>query len=225
LIAPTEEDVAGNEEVSVDGNGEEAERVKHAADPGAPTAAQVEDHRKTHIPYRSWCKWCVLGRGRGIQHRKSAGASAVPIIGVDYFFLTKGGIFTRRELEFAVSAEGDAQLEVARTKGDVVKYLLVRCFLTKAVFAHMVPQKGLDENNVACDFVLGDLEWYGHTRIILKSDNGPAVKASSLVSSSWQRSKARTSSSWVRSSRLPMTLSQTATRKSECALYEGSSGL
>ena len=177
MIAPTEEDVAGNEEVSVDGNGEEAERVKHAADPGAPTAAQVEDHRKTHIPYRSWCKWCVLGRGRGIQHRKSAGASAVPIIGVDYFFLTKGGIFTRRELEFAVSAEGDAQLEVARTKGDVVKYLLVRCFLTKAVFAHMVPQKGLDENNVACDFVLGDLEWYGHTRIILKSDNEPAVKA------------------------------------------------
>ena len=41
----------------------------------------------------------------------------------------------------------------------------------------MVPQKGLDENNVACDLVLGDLEWYGHTRISLKSDNEPAVKA------------------------------------------------
>ena len=110
MIAPTEEDVGVDEEVNVDGNGEEAERVKHATDPGAPTAAQVEDHRKTHIPFRSWCKWCVLGRGRGIQHRSSAGASAVPIIGVDYFFLTKGGVFTRRELDFAVSAEGDVQL-------------------------------------------------------------------------------------------------------------------
>ena len=144
MIAPSGEDVAGNEEVSVDGNGEEAERVKHAVDPGAPTAAQVEDHRKTHIPYRSWCKWCVLGRGRGIQHRSSAGASAVPIIGVDYFFLTKGGVFSRRELDYAMSVEGDVQIEAARTQGEVVKYLLVRCFLSKNVFAHMVPQKGLE---------------------------------------------------------------------------------
>ena len=41
----------------------------------------------------------------------------------------------------------------------------------------MVPQNGLGENNVACDFVLGDLEWLGHTRVIMKSDNEPAVKA------------------------------------------------
>ena len=177
MIAPTEEDVGADEEVNVDGNGEEAERVKHAVDPSAPTAAQVDDHGKTHIPYRSWCKWCVLGRGRGIQHRSSAGASAVPIIGVDFFFLTKGGVFPRRELDYAVSAEGDAQSEAARAQGEVVKYLLVRCFLSKNVFAHMVPQKGLDENNVACDFVLGDLEWLGHTRLIMKSDNEPAVKA------------------------------------------------
>ena len=176
MIAPTEEDVGEGTELNIDGNGEEAEPIKHAADPGAPTAAQVEEHRKTHIPFRSWCKWCVLGRGRGIQHRK-AGASDIPIIGVDYFFLTKGGVFARRELEYAVSDEGEAELEAARARGDVAKYLLVRCFLSKSVFSHLVPQKGLDERNVACDFVLGDLEWLGHTRIILKSDNEPAVQA------------------------------------------------
>ena len=97
LIAPTEDDVGVDSEVSVDGNGEEAETVKHAADPGAPTAKQVEEHRETHIPFRSWCKWCVLGRGRGIQHRKT-GASTVPIIGLDYFFRTKGGVQRRGEL-------------------------------------------------------------------------------------------------------------------------------
>ena len=176
MIAPTEEEVGADTELRVDGNGEEAEPVKHVTDPGAPTAQQVEDHRKTHIPYRSWCKWCVLGRGRGIQHRK-AGASDVPIIGVDYFFLTKGGIFRRRELDYALTGEGESELEAARTSGDVVKYVLVRCFASKSVFAHMVPQKGLDEKNVACDFVLGDLEWLGHTRIIMKSDNEPAVQA------------------------------------------------
>ena len=60
LIAPTEEDVGEDSEVSVDGNGEEAEPVKHAAGPGAPTQKQVEEHRETNIPSRSWCKWCVL---------------------------------------------------------------------------------------------------------------------------------------------------------------------
>ncbi len=70
---------------------------------------------------------------------------------------------------------GEAQLEAARAKGDVVKYPLVRCVLSKAVFSHLVPQKGLDEKNVACDFVLGDLGWLGHTRIVMKSDNEPAI--------------------------------------------------
>jgi hypothetical protein len=45
------------------------------------------------------------------------------------------------------------------------------------VFGHLVPQKGLDERNIACDFVLGDLEWLGHTRVIVKADNEPAVQA------------------------------------------------
>ena len=50
--------------------------------------------------------------------------------------------------------------------------------LTKNVFAHMVPQTGFVENNVACDLVLGgDFAWLGHTRITLRSDNGPGVRA------------------------------------------------
>jgi len=101
----------------------------------------------------------------------------VPIIGVDYFFLTKGGVHTRKELEFSMTPEGEEELEAARSRGDLVKYLLVRCFQQKAVFAHLVPQKGFDDKNIACDFVLGDLEWLGHTRLIMKSDNEPAVKA------------------------------------------------
>ena len=93
MIAPTEEDVGADNEVSVDGNGEEAEPVRHVADPGAPSKKQVDEHRETHIPFRSWCKWCVLGRGRGTQHRKAC-TSTVPIVGVDGFFFAKGGVFT-----------------------------------------------------------------------------------------------------------------------------------
>ena len=37
--------------------------------------------------------------------------------------------------------------------------------------------EGLYEKNVACDFVLGDFEWLGHTRITLRSENGPVIWA------------------------------------------------
>ena len=94
----------------------------------------------------------------------------MPIIGVDYFFLTKGGVHTRKELEFSLTPGGETELEAARSRDDLVKCLLVRCFHHKAVFAHLVPQKGLDEKNIACDFVLQDLEWLGRTRIIPKSE-------------------------------------------------------
>ena len=34
-----------------------------------PTAAQVAQHSLTHLPYRSWCKWCVMARRPNSQHR------------------------------------------------------------------------------------------------------------------------------------------------------------
>ena len=77
------EDGEDGEEISIEaGNDTEVEPVRIAADPGKPTDRQIEEHRMTHIPFRSWCRWCVLGRGRGLQHRARAG-SLIPIIGMD----------------------------------------------------------------------------------------------------------------------------------------------
>ena len=47
---------------------QEVEPVRMAADPGQPTDRQIEEHRMSHRLPRSWCRWCVLGRGRGLQH-------------------------------------------------------------------------------------------------------------------------------------------------------------
>ena len=52
----------------------------------------------------------------------------------------------------------------------------MRCVRSKAVFAHQVPQKGLGEKNVACDFVIGDSEWLGQTMSTVTADNEPAVQ-------------------------------------------------
>ena len=82
---------------------------------------------------------------------------------MDYFFITREGARRRDELakEMAETLEkasapaaevlrqgdelADEAVSKARTAGDVLKCLLVRCFYSKNVFAHMVLQKGDDE--------------------------------------------------------------------------------
>ena len=63
----------------------EIEPLKQATSPILPPAAEVEQHRLTHWPYRSWCKFCNLGRGIGEQHRREGQkVRHVPIVGLDY---------------------------------------------------------------------------------------------------------------------------------------------
>ena len=91
LVALIEDDVAEEQEVQIEEDETEVMAPKEAPDPGKPTARQVALHRLTHLPFRLWCKWCVLGRGRGMQHRRLLGGLLIPILGLDYFVLTKGG--------------------------------------------------------------------------------------------------------------------------------------
>ena len=50
------------EEVGAGGEeGEEALVPRCARDPLQPTKAEWEAHQATHLPYRSWCRFCVDG--------------------------------------------------------------------------------------------------------------------------------------------------------------------
>ena len=117
LVAPAEEDVGDDEEVQIQ---EVIEPMCTAPDPGQPTYRQVTEHRRTHIPYRVWCNWCVLGRGRGLQHRRSAGPR-VATVDFDYFFITAGGIKKREELSYEMTPEDDKEMEDARVTCEAVK--------------------------------------------------------------------------------------------------------
>ena len=193
-MAPTEEDVLADTEVQIEEEEEEIQDPRVAHDPAQPTERQLSEHRVTHLPYRSWCKWCVLGRGRGIQHRRGQ-ESTLPVIGIDYFFITSQGVRTTEEVmeELAHAQPANSGPPIgatqtpagkrnelmarARSRGDAVKCLLIRDHLSKSVFAHVVPHKGVDESNIVADMVLSDLEWLGYSRIILKTDGEPAVRA------------------------------------------------
>ena len=120
---PTDDDVAEEEEGEVQVNDEhsaeggedpaaEEEVVRIASDPGQPSHKQVEEHRtRRHIPYRSWCQWRNLGRGRDQQHRARP-SSLIPIVAIVYFLLTEAGVKLRSELELT-----DEAVQETRAKG------------------------------------------------------------------------------------------------------------
>ena len=83
----------------------------------------------------------------------------------------------RKELEFEENTSGDALLESARVRGEIIKCLLIRCFESKNVFAHYVPVKGADEDDYAAGLVSTAVLWLGHIEVILTGDNEPALQA------------------------------------------------
>ena len=125
-MSPAVDDDGNEKEVEIEEE-LETEPLRNAPDPGKPSSKQMDEHRLTHVPYRMLCKWCNLGRGRGLQHRRSAG-SDIPVVGIDYFFITKGGVKKRDELEeeYPSDHDGNKALFAARERGDVVKCIVLR---------------------------------------------------------------------------------------------------
>ena len=66
-VAPVEDGVVEGDVIhaeDVEGD-EDVETSKVARDPKLPTPEQIEEHNCTHLPFRDWCSFCIMGRGRG----------------------------------------------------------------------------------------------------------------------------------------------------------------
>ena len=46
-------------------------QVRNIRDPGQPTAKEHQEHMTTHRRHRSWCHFCMMGRGVNSPHRRS----------------------------------------------------------------------------------------------------------------------------------------------------------
>ena len=55
--------------------------------------------------------------------------------------------------------------------------MMIKCTKSKAVCAFVVPAKGVDPDKYSTKKITNFVEWLGHTRLLLKSDNEPAVNA------------------------------------------------
>ncbi len=58
-----------------------------------------------------------------------------------------------------------------------MKCVLIRCWDSKIIFAHVVPCKGADEEKFVANLICADIEWLGYTKLILKADNETSIKA------------------------------------------------
>ena len=109
----------------------------------------------------------MAGRAIGEQHRGTEGDKLIATFGFDYLIVTVG-------------KDGSAQIRLKSEVGDeevLVKVLVAKETVSKAVFAHLVPQKGLDADGYAVECLRKDLEWLGYAEVLLKSDNEPAIVA------------------------------------------------
>ena len=67
-----EEEEKGEKEVQLEAQEPEAGERKPAKmnDPKEPTEEEKRIHDLTRLPYRSWCKHCVRGRGTNAPHKR-----------------------------------------------------------------------------------------------------------------------------------------------------------
>ena len=152
--------------------------------PGQPSKAEKEAHDALHVNFRSWCRYCVMGKGMHRHHRtkkmrqknkksgdKKAdedngkvdssdaevdeeGKSLIPLISMDYCFLG-----------------------THRTPANKVPILVIRDEMSKSIMAYHAGRKGIVDWVI--DSVIVDLaEWgYGGSRIAIKTDQEESIIA------------------------------------------------
>ena len=89
-MGPEEGDPFWSVEENLDVEQEEAAPRRTLRDPGEPTKEEWEEHRIDHVPYRSWCPYCVRGRGSGVPHKRVEEESRIPTFGFDYLHGSEG---------------------------------------------------------------------------------------------------------------------------------------
>ena len=57
-----------------------------------PSPEEVEEHYRTHVPFRSWCPHCVKGQGQNAPHKKGEWeALGKALVSIDYMYMYREG--------------------------------------------------------------------------------------------------------------------------------------
>jgi hypothetical protein len=116
----------------------------------------------SHMPYRSWCRHCVAGKGKADAHRSSGTASStVPTVHMDYGFLGQ-------------------KLTVERLERDTIPFVVVKDgpppLGSRWVDSHVVQSKGV-LHEYSAKVVAQDIVRSGYGNFIFKSDGEVSILA------------------------------------------------
>ena len=148
-------------------NEEEIQTQSTLPSPVMPTSAMRAEHKACgHLPYRSWCDHCVEAFGRERAHASgSPEERTFPLISIDYLFLSPKGVIFKEDVDNKWNDPPE----------DCIRVLAGRCSATKALMAIAVPRKGADAEGYAAKTLSENINWLGHSRIGIRSDNEPAM--------------------------------------------------
>ena len=93
-VGAIDDDAGGGAEIEAEENEDEetgTRTTRKLPDPMKPSQAEVLEHRKTHLPYRNWCRHCARGRGTEMPHLKSKDEHSLPEVHLDFGFLGEEG--------------------------------------------------------------------------------------------------------------------------------------
>ena len=138
------------EETPAAAQSSEAHVAKVKPIPTRPNSEEVAAHDATHCPFRSWCPICIEASSKEDPHPRSSGRDAetgLPIISLDYELIE-----------------------------DKITVLIVKDRDSSACLAYECTTKGPDDEWVVRQLVK-DLESWGRTDIVLKTDGEPAMLA------------------------------------------------
>ena len=169
-VVEGEEETKGLKDIGSD-EVQEGRAPRLLKDPGQPSAQERAAHACIHVPFRAWCRECVLGRGRDRQHRRIEDEDGVPRVSMDYMFLTEHGIFgTIDEAEASMQADSDAQRHC-------LTVMVLKDFRYTSIWAYPVEGKGVSAAEWLITQIPEDLDTCGldQCRLVLKSDQEPGI--------------------------------------------------
>ena len=120
---------------------EEGEQARTMNVGHKPSVEEVNMHNLTHIPFRSWCPFCVAGKAKDNPHNRVEDQEAgVNIIDMDYMFLNSNepdNVIAADDEE----AEEEPEEEVARSNSDNMPVLVYYDRRHKYIFARVCLEK------------------------------------------------------------------------------------
>ena len=150
-------DVCGLTDDEIDGQRvSEGIPVRVKKNPALPSEKDVEEHyASNHVPFRSWCKACVMGKGVNSAHFKTnrEEEQSVTTVSMDYAFMTND--------------------DVKDSEQGYMPILVMLDRNTGKLNANVVPTKGI--NPYAVKKAVQNINLLGYSKIVLKCDQEPAI--------------------------------------------------